>query len=512
MRIATYTRISTDEDRQPFSLAAQADRLENYVKVQDGWRIVRRFTDSASGATLERPGLRDALQEARAGVYELLLVYRVDRLSRNVRQLAQVADELEKAGVALRSATEPFDTSSPAGKMMLQMLGVFAEFERATIVERISAGMERAASQGGWVVGRVPYGYLRDRGTNLIHPAEPQADVVRRIFAMYAEGQMGAARIADVMNAEGHRTKNGTPFCARIVLSVLNNPIYAGRVEFRGTIHPGLHTPIVDQATFESVVRILEERGESQALKRGHPSDYVLSGVIRCGRCRKAYVGTSARGRKGLYHYYVCSTRYRYGTGFCSGDRLPKDGLEDAVIEQMRDVYRNTSLIEEAIAQNALEDAQPTEDASRRLAGVRQELAGATRSLDRYFGAFEEGSLSPADCQERITKLKAHIDALTAEEASLAEKAAEGPEEIPSACDIAEWATDLDTLLRAGSAQQRKALMRLLVKELRVMSRDEILPTYRVPPVVRAPSGQVEVRGRYSNLHENLTHLLHLVH
>src|SRR6266508_2790843 len=186
MRIATYTRISTDEDRQPFSLAAQADRLENYVKVQDGWRIVRRFTDSASGATLERPGLRDALQEARAGVYELLLVYRVDRLSRNVRQLAQVADELEKAGVALRSATEPFDTSSPAGKMMLQMLGVFSELERAT---------------------------------KLIHPAEPQADVVRRIFAMYAEGQMGAARIADVMNAEGHRTKNGTPFCARIVLS-----------------------------------------------------------------------------------------------------------------------------------------------------------------------------------------------------------------------------------------------------------------------------------------------------
>jgi site-specific DNA recombinase len=252
MRIATYTRISTYEDHQPFSLGAQAERLEAYAPSQDGWRIVRRFTDQASGATLDRPGLRQALSEASAGVYELLLVYRVDRLSRSVRQLAQTAEELERTGVALRSATEPFDTSSPAGKMMLQMLGVFAEFERATIVERITAGMERAASQGRWVVGKVPYGYLRDKATKLIHPYEPQADVVRRIFAMYVERRMGAESIAKVLNAEGHRTKNGQVFARPIVLSILANPIYAGKIEFRGTVHPGLHEPIVDISTFEA--------------------------------------------------------------------------------------------------------------------------------------------------------------------------------------------------------------------------------------------------------------------
>src|SRR6266511_2844991 len=163
MKIATYTRISTDEDRQPFSLGAQAERLEAYARSQDGWRIERRFTDQASGATLDRPQLRRALAEAETGVYELLLVYRVDRLSRNVRQLAQIAEDLDRVDVALRSATEPFDTSSAAGKMMLQMLGVFAEFERTTIVERITAGMERAASQGRWVVGTTPFGYVRDR-------------------------------------------------------------------------------------------------------------------------------------------------------------------------------------------------------------------------------------------------------------------------------------------------------------------------------------------------------------
>jgi DNA invertase Pin-like site-specific DNA recombinase len=256
MRIATYTRISTDEDRQPFSLGAQSERLEAYARSQDGWRIVRRFTDQASGATLDRPGLRQAMTEASAGVYELLLVYRVDRLSRSVRQLAQTAEDLERSGVALRSATEPFDTSSPAGKMMLQMLGVFAELERATIVERITAGMERAASQGRWVVGKVPFGYLRDKQSKLIHPHEPQADVVRRIFAMYVEGRMGAEAIAKALNTEGHRTKNGQPFARPIVLSIIANPIYAGKIEFRGTTHPGLHEPIVDAATHETARRI----------------------------------------------------------------------------------------------------------------------------------------------------------------------------------------------------------------------------------------------------------------
>src|SRR5919108_826961 len=179
MKVATYTRISTDETNQPHSLGAQAERLEAYCRSQDGWRIVRTYTDTASGATMERPGLAKALGEAQSGVYECLLVWRVDRLSRNVRQLAQIAEDLTRDGVVLRSSTEPFDTSSPAGKMMLQMLGVFAEFERSTIVERITAGMERAASQGRWVVGTTPYGYLRERETKQIIPHEPQAEVVR---------------------------------------------------------------------------------------------------------------------------------------------------------------------------------------------------------------------------------------------------------------------------------------------------------------------------------------------
>jgi site-specific DNA recombinase len=187
MRIATYSRISTDEEHQPYSLEAQAQRLVAYIQSQEGWRLVRRFTDQTSGATLERPGLQRALREAQAKRFDLLLVYRVDRLSRSVRGLAQLLEQLDQAGVLFRSASEPFDTSSSAGRMMVQMLGVFAEFERATIVERVIAGMERKAARGEWTGGSLPFGYRLDAERRHLEPDPTEARLVREIFARYAE-------------------------------------------------------------------------------------------------------------------------------------------------------------------------------------------------------------------------------------------------------------------------------------------------------------------------------------
>jgi site-specific DNA recombinase len=148
MKVGIYIRISTDEEHQPYSLEAQTERLGAFIRSQDGWKLSRRYCDEMTGSTLERPGLQSALADARLHRYDLLLVYRVDRISRSVRGLAQLLEELDQAGVLFRSATEPFDTGTPAGRMMVQMLGVFAEFERATLIDRVVAGMERKAARG----------------------------------------------------------------------------------------------------------------------------------------------------------------------------------------------------------------------------------------------------------------------------------------------------------------------------------------------------------------------------
>ena len=200
VRVATYIRISTDEENQPYSLEAQELRLAAYITSQDGWEPVRDYSDRMSGSKVDRPGLQRALADARAGRFDLLLVYRVDRLSRSVRGLAQVLEELDRAKVSFRSATEPFDTGSPAGRMMVQMLGVFAEFERATIIDRVIAGMERKAARGGWNGGSIPFGYALDRASGNLVVRPDQSPLVPLIFEHYLRRRWGAHTIAGWLN------------------------------------------------------------------------------------------------------------------------------------------------------------------------------------------------------------------------------------------------------------------------------------------------------------------------
>jgi site-specific DNA recombinase len=176
------------------------------------------------------------LADARAGLYDLLLVYKVDRLARTVRGLAQVLDELDGAGVAFRSATEPFDTSTAAGRMLVQMLGVIAEFERATIIDRVIGGMERKAARGEWNGGYRPFGYQVKKAadkTHILVPDPAEAALVPVIFDLYVNQRLGAKSIAVWLTDHGHRTRAGRPWSHKAVLPILRNRIYLGEVFFR---------------------------------------------------------------------------------------------------------------------------------------------------------------------------------------------------------------------------------------------------------------------------------------
>jgi site-specific DNA recombinase len=487
-RVCLYTRISTDEENQPTSLHSQRERLEAFCKVQDGWRIVAHEEDRSTGTKLERPGLTRALELARASKIDLLLVYRVDRLSRKVRQLAQLAEELDRLNVVLRSATEPFDTGSAAGRMMLQMLGVFAEFEHATIVDRVSAGIERRAKEGKWATGRLPFGYRRNDAKEVIAD-ERTAPIVRRIFELYTSGRLGTAAIARQLADE----QAAAPPCGwqpAVVQLVLQNEAYLGRVLWRGESLPGLHEPLVDELTFQRGQRLLRERGEDMALRRSNPGDYLLSGLVRCGRCRRAYVGASARGNGGLYHYYACSGRQKLGHKGCDGDRIPRDKLEAAVIHQLATLYRDGTLIRDALdaAAAKAQEAQPALAEQRRA--LADETRRAERALARYYAAFEAGDLNTKRFEARVSALETRLDALREQDADLAEKLAPQAATSPDAAELAAVAENLETTIATAEPRQAKALLRLLIKDLRVNARSEILPTYRVvtPAVCALPS------------------------
>src|SRR5579884_2410382 len=203
VRVATLTRISTDEINQPYSLEAQAIGLEAFVASQPGHTITHRFVDQASGATLDRPGLQAALTAAKSGDFDVLLVYRIDRLTRSIVGLMSIVEELEAAGVALRSATEPIDTQGPVGRMLLQLLGIFAEFERSLLIDRITKGFERKAARGEWLGGPGPYGYDLDPATKTLIPNTDEAAVVRVIFNKYVSERVGATALANWLNDTG---------------------------------------------------------------------------------------------------------------------------------------------------------------------------------------------------------------------------------------------------------------------------------------------------------------------
>ena len=489
MRVATYVRISTDETMQPHSLAAQAQRLEAFAQSQEGWRIVRRFEDKASGATVDRPALQRLLAEAEAGRFDLLLVYKVDRLARSTRGLTQLLEQLDAAEVGFRSASEPFDTTSAPGRMMVQMLGVFAEFERATIIDRVIAGMERKASRGEWTGGSVPYGYRLDAERRHLEPDPAETPLIEEVFDRYARRLEGATTIARSLTENGYRTKNNKPFNPQAVFTILRNRVYLGEIYYRGQHYEAPHAALISSDLFERAQEILRQRGEDASLRRSNQSDYLLTGLITCSRCGKRYIGAAATSKAGRYRYYVCISRQRYGRKQCDADSLRADELEDLLLEELEHVLDNKPLLHQAIAEA---HAELNADRPRReaeLIQLRTETKKIESALERYFDAFETGTLTAAACKHRVDELVGRRSVLDQRKVELeAAVAEEAPP--PTEQDLAELAAHTASIIRNGHRRQVKALLQALVQRIVVESRAHIEPVFFVP-AVRPPDGSV---------------------
>jgi site-specific DNA recombinase len=508
VRVGVYVRRSTDDEHQPYSIEAQDARLAAYIGSQPGWRQAARFADDASGASTHRPGLQRALAAARAGVIDVLLVYRVDRLTRSLRDLVTLLDDLDQAGVVFRSATEPFDTATAMGRMLVQMLGMFAQFERDTIIDRVIAGMERKAASGKWKGGRRPFGYHVDTAAQGLVPDPAETTVIRLIFNLYAQERLGARAIANTLNDRGHRTTTTGQWSAHQVLRVLSNRIYLGELSFRGITTTGCHPPIIEQTTFDQAHRILAARGEDHAKRAASGSDYLLTGLIRCPTCGSAMLGTRAHGKTRAYRYYTCYRRTRYGTTACGGQRIDADAIEHAITGALADFYRHQhDLIADAIAK--AQASHTAEHRTRRaeLAATERELARTGAAIDRYLTAFENSALDPEDLVGRLAQLKARTRQLDVRRDQLASQLDAEPAILPPAT-LREVADRIDQVIGSGSHNQRKALIEALVAQVKTTGPGRIVPVFRIPLPetgtcdratagggVRALTNLVELRG-----------------
>jgi DNA invertase Pin-like site-specific DNA recombinase len=247
MKAAAYIRVSTEnqvgEDR--YGLASQRADIEAYA-AREGHEIVYWFSDEGiSGGTLDRPGLQDVMSHA--GEFSAVLVAKTDRLSRDLMMTLWIEKELLKAGVEILSVSEPFRGQDPANVLFRQIIGAFAQFEKSRITERMSGGRKQKASRGGYAGGGSPLGYRVVRGSKVLHVDDEKAETVKRVFAIKAEWP-GATlqRIADILNAEGHRTAQGRPFGPTQVMRVLDREdLYRGIYSYAGLSAAGQHDPIM---------------------------------------------------------------------------------------------------------------------------------------------------------------------------------------------------------------------------------------------------------------------------
>ena len=348
-RCAIYTRKSTSIGlEQEFnSLDAQRDACEQYIAARgpEGWQVAPAYYDDGgfTGANIERPAFQRLLADIDAGKIDVVVVYKVDRLSRSLLDFAQVMDRFNKADVAFVSVTQNFSTADAMGRLTLNMLMSFAEFERSMIAERTRDKIAASRRRGKWTGGPVPLGYnVLDKK---LVANELEAVVVRELFSLY-EQHGSALTVAELLNEAGrttkrHRANNGNVRAGRrwtkdAVLRVLKNPVYAGYMPYGDELHQADHDAIIDREQFTRIRAMLDARGGSKRKSSRNP-EYLLRGILRCARCGMAMTPASTR-KKGIeYRYYRCVTRDKNGRKACRSRPLPADAIEAFIVERIRE-------------------------------------------------------------------------------------------------------------------------------------------------------------------------------
>lgn len=347
-RCAIYTRKSVEEGlEQEFNtLDAQRAAAENYIasQIHKGWVCLpKRYDDGGfSGGTVERPALQELLRDAEAGEIDIIVVYKIDRLSRSLLDFAELSKKFDLLNISFVSVTQEINTSSSSGRMMLNILMTFAQYEREIISERIRDKMSASRKKGMWVGGTVPYGfYVKDK--KLLIDVQ-QAEVVRFIFRRYCEVQ-SVKQVAHELVSAGHKTKQGKDWPLNYIYRMLNNHTYVGEVNYKGEICKGEHRSIVDRDTWNRVQEVLESNSNEDNPKGRIETIAPLKGILQCGHCKCNMGPTYGEKKRRRYPYYLCTKDSKRSISICPVKRVSASEIENQVIKQLAKILSTPTFL-----------------------------------------------------------------------------------------------------------------------------------------------------------------------
>ena len=384
VRCAVYTRKSTDEGlEQDFnSLDAQREACAAYVRSQaaEGWTLLPEAYDDGgvSGGTLERPALRRLLADVEAGRVDMIVVYKIDRLTRSLADFAKLVEALEAAGASFVSVTQSFNTSTSMGRLTLNMLLSFAQFEREVTAERIRDKIAASRRRGLWTGGPPPLGY--DAKDKASVPNAAEAETVRRIFATYLE--LGSIRdlkaaldragvVSKRRTSRSGQVSGGRPLGRGALELILRNPVYVGEVRSRGERHPGRHAAIVDRDPWDAVQAKLDAQATRHRTGSVGSEPSLLKGLIVDAAGAPLTPSHACKGPARLRYRYYVSHRLMAGRAKDHPDawRLPAGPVEEAVRETLASLLRKTD------ARAAIVPTEASADEHRRIAAALDDLA-----------------------------------------------------------------------------------------------------------------------------------------
>ncbi|MYC36760.1 MAG: recombinase family protein [Chloroflexi bacterium] len=490
---ALYARVSSDRQDVDLSVAAQLRALRDYAKA-NGYSVAREYVDEAeSGRIADRPQFREMIDEGSKpkAPFQVILVWKFSRFTRKREHAVAFKAQLRRKGIRVVSITEQAEDNA-TGRLLEGIIESVDEYYSENLGQEVVRGMREAASRGFFLGSKAPFGYTRVKVNDgvkerpTLEVDSVAAPVVKEIFESSRRGN-GLAEICKELNGRGI-TNRGRRWQKTIVHYLLTNEAYTGtavwgvkskddkagdpvRVE---NAWPAL----VSRELFDAVQQGLHDRAPTVARPATVGSQYLLSGLLRCGVCGKSY---SAQGAKsGQFAYYVCASLFREGAGACTARYLNATKVEDLVIEKVRERILTEETITELVTLVAEEIDNLAGEMNGRLTAINSELSDVETRLENLYQALETQQLPIEALSPRILSLKSRQDQLVAAREEAEFQLEQRRAELPTSKEIKGYVADFRALFQDGTFPERKALIRNFVQGIEIVE-DEAVLTYTIP-------------------------------
>ena len=471
-----YTRVSSRHQLESnySSLEAQKEKLEAYCKSQENYAVYRIYEDGGHSAdSLNRPALKELLQDVREGKLNCVLAYKIDRITRSVKDFHVLMELFDRYKVKFVSITQSLDTQSPMGRLLRNILLDFAQFEREMTADRTRDKMQQRAAKGLWNGGNVPYGYQNQEKRLVPHPIE--AERVQFIFHQYAQTP-SVARLRQELSLRGWHPRVGTYWGKMPLSYILANPIYCGKVRFNGQRHEGEHEALIDEALYYKVQSLQPERTQ---IRTRIERVFLLKGLLKCSMCESFMTPHYTQKRRkdrsvNRIAYYRCTKTMHHSNNVCSIKHLNASHIEKQVADYLMQLCQNSSLVNltiEELNRDQKEELKPLQQEAIRL---RARLDEVEREIDRYVYALGQGTALLKRVEREVLQREKDKEALGIQYDSVQRKLRDQAARNYDAEIVLKTLQDFRKVFDALAPQEQAEALRCLVRDI-IVYPDKIL-------------------------------------